>query len=253
MLPLVFGAITLPAQYLIEGQIENYVNFIFSNHDTIQINNVSFSPNNKRNEKLKQHISTYDTYLQEFYGTENELRQNLLTSKFQAYCQEQISASPDGLGNMFCLYRSKFSYTQETAIFQKVYDELQSPHTKSNYHSSLGKLINIHEFDSLNTMANWSLWLLLLSIGINIILVWNLIKNRKGSKQVLPNLDQLTSKEREVLDLITANKSNKDISSMMFVSDATVKTHINNIYRKLNVNSRKQVIELYKSQKSTPV
>jgi DNA-binding NarL/FixJ family response regulator len=53
---------------------------------------------------------------------------------------------------------------------------------------------------------------------------------------------QLTEKELEVLSLIANDYKNKEISSKLCVSELTVKTHINNIFKKLNVNNRMQAI-----------
>jgi LuxR family maltose regulon positive regulatory protein len=46
----------------------------------------------------------------------------------------------------------------------------------------------------------------------------------------------------EVLALIDAGKSNRRIARVLFVADSTIKTHINNIYRKLEVRSRTQAL-----------
>jgi len=58
-------------------------------------------------------------------------------------------------------------------------------------------------------------------------------------------INSLSQQEKKVLDLILQNKTNKEIASEMFVSLSTVKTHINNLYKKLKVASRDEVISLY--------
>jgi two-component system NarL family response regulator len=50
----------------------------------------------------------------------------------------------------------------------------------------------------------------------------------------------LTSREIEVLKRIVAGRSNKEIASDLFISEATVKTHINSILGKLGVTDRTQ-------------
>ena len=50
----------------------------------------------------------------------------------------------------------------------------------------------------------------------------------------------LTNREIEVLKLIVAGKSNKDIGNDLSISEATVKTHINSILGKLGVSDRTQ-------------
>jgi LuxR family maltose regulon positive regulatory protein len=54
--------------------------------------------------------------------------------------------------------------------------------------------------------------------------------------------EPLRERELEVLALIAAGKSNKEIAGTLFVSMGTVKTHINNLYRKLDVGSRTQAV-----------
>ena len=50
----------------------------------------------------------------------------------------------------------------------------------------------------------------------------------------------LTARELDVLRLIVAGKSNKEIGSHLHISEATVKTHINNLLGKLGVSDRTQ-------------
>jgi LuxR family maltose regulon positive regulatory protein len=54
--------------------------------------------------------------------------------------------------------------------------------------------------------------------------------------------EPLSERELEVLQLIAAGKTNRQISSDLFVSVGTVKTHINNAYRKLDAHSRTQAL-----------
>ncbi|NPV90003.1 MAG: response regulator transcription factor [Firmicutes bacterium] len=53
-------------------------------------------------------------------------------------------------------------------------------------------------------------------------------------------LEQLTSREREVLKLIGQGDSNRDIAETLFISEKTVKNHITNILRKLGAKDRTQ-------------
>lgn len=54
----------------------------------------------------------------------------------------------------------------------------------------------------------------------------------------------LTNRETEVLNLLISGLSNADIGKAMFISEGTAKTHIHNIYQKLGVNSRFQLMNL---------
>ncbi len=54
--------------------------------------------------------------------------------------------------------------------------------------------------------------------------------------------DGLTDREAEVLSLIAAGLSNKEIAQRLYVSEVTVKTHINRIFAKTHSRDRAQVI-----------
>lgn len=53
----------------------------------------------------------------------------------------------------------------------------------------------------------------------------------------------LSSRELEVLDLMSLGYSNKEIASQLFVSPNTVKTHLSSIFEKLNVGKRLQAVD----------
>jgi LuxR family maltose regulon positive regulatory protein len=55
-------------------------------------------------------------------------------------------------------------------------------------------------------------------------------------------LDPLSDREMEVLQLIAAGLSNREIAERLVVAVSTVKTHINHIYRKLDVSKRTQAV-----------
>jgi len=54
--------------------------------------------------------------------------------------------------------------------------------------------------------------------------------------------DDLTPREAEVLRLIAAGKSNREIARALFVSEATVKTHVNRIFAKTGSRDRGQAV-----------
>ncbi|MGI9195796.1 MAG: response regulator transcription factor [Candidatus Nanopelagicus sp.] len=56
--------------------------------------------------------------------------------------------------------------------------------------------------------------------------------------------EQLTSREIEVLRYLSADKSIEQIGKILHISKNTMKTHLRNIYRKLEVNDRKQAAKI---------
>jgi two-component system, NarL family, nitrate/nitrite response regulator NarL len=50
--------------------------------------------------------------------------------------------------------------------------------------------------------------------------------------------EHLSTREREILDLLARGASAPDIAAKLYLSTATVKTHLHNLYRKLDVSDR---------------
>ncbi|MGW2033206.1 MULTISPECIES: response regulator [Streptomyces] len=68
-----------------------------------------------------------------------------------------------------------------------------------------------------------------------------------------PDLDVLTSREVEVLRLTARGLSNLEIADRLFISEATVKTHLNRTMTKLDLGSRAQAVVLaYETGLVTP-
>lgn len=55
-------------------------------------------------------------------------------------------------------------------------------------------------------------------------------------------LNYLTNREEEVLELLTNGITYKGVAAKLFISETTVKTHVNNIFQKLQVNDRTQAV-----------
>ena len=61
--------------------------------------------------------------------------------------------------------------------------------------------------------------------------------------------NQLSDREMEILKEVVKGYNHHDIAEKLFISPNTVRTHINNIYKKLHLNSRSQVMNLaYKNK-----
>jgi DNA-binding NarL/FixJ family response regulator len=57
----------------------------------------------------------------------------------------------------------------------------------------------------------------------------------------------ISERESEVLSLLAAGHSNQEIADRLFVSTNTVKTHLNNLYQKLEVSRRGQAVDKARS------
>jgi LuxR family transcriptional regulator, maltose regulon positive regulatory protein len=60
--------------------------------------------------------------------------------------------------------------------------------------------------------------------------------------ELIARSSALTPKEREVLELLARNLSNKEIGLTMNIHEDTVKWHVKNLFAKLSAGTRKQVV-----------
>ena len=60
----------------------------------------------------------------------------------------------------------------------------------------------------------------------------------ESSRDLDPELDQLTQREREVLRLLARGYAYKEIASQLFISVKTVETHVSSVLRKLQLSNR---------------
>lgn len=69
---------------------------------------------------------------------------------------------------------------------------------------------------------------------------WQTTIKTSHKKELPPDL--LTTKEKEVLEMVANGASNKQIADKLFVKEVTVKTHLNSIFKKLKVTNRTQAV-----------
>lgn len=229
----------------IQWRVRNYVNFIFNNQDTILLDNVSFTSGRPENQKLEKYTDRYDTYWAKHCGTDNTRQQEMLTTKYQEYCLAEIEGNDGALANTFLLASSQMDITAFPDAFDKVVNELKKSSVRPTYHSTLNEVVQLYSYRSLEERLNGWKYLAIAAILLNMIGVALYLKKRKAKSS--SSLSALTKKETEVLTLIKAQKTNKEIAAELFVSEATIKTHINNVYRKLQVNSRQEALRYLNS------
>ena len=130
-------------------------------------------------------------------------------------------------------YYSELSERLETkypnTIFTKLYqEEIATDQQLASQKSPSGSL------------WKWILGgLLALSILLNVFLM--IRQNSVQKKHREKSLEKLTAQEQKIVDEILKDKTNKEIASDLFISVSTVKTHINNLYKKLNATSREEI------------
>lgn len=96
--------------------------------------------------------------------------------------------------------------------------------------------------------------MLLVMVGLLLSMLWVRIEKHKtqiildeiknsGKKDtdiINDKVNLLTNRQREIFDLIIKGKSNQEIMDDLFIELSTLKTHINHIYKTLEIANRKE-------------
>ncbi|MBN1388597.1 MAG: helix-turn-helix transcriptional regulator [Bacteroidales bacterium] len=90
---------------------------------------------------------------------------------------------------------------------------------------------------------SWLIVIIAGSVMLSIILTMYLYSRLKKKNNKNP-LSELTIQERKVFNLLKQGKSNKEIAEECSVSVSTIKSHVNSIYSKLDVRSRRDILDI---------
>jgi DNA-binding NarL/FixJ family response regulator len=84
----------------------------------------------------------------------------------------------------------------------------------------------------------------LLAPAVTRRLIERYVRRRSADTSLAARFQQLTDRELEVLKLLTRGLSNAEIGAQLFLSAATVKTHVTRLLAKLHVRDRVQAVVL---------
>lgn len=65
--------------------------------------------------------------------------------------------------------------------------------------------------------------------------------------------NNISIREKELLVLMIEGKSNKEIEDILFISSNTVRNHVYNIYQKLNIRKRVQLLKMFETEHNHPI
>ena len=176
----------------------------------------------------KQRHIIFSNYLKEIQNYSTSFHEPLV--ELYAY---QLYSNRKSFGRKFYLEDLKKSDYYNNLLHQ----------LKTNYpHSAYTKQFELDlQKDSPkkeNTFILYGILTILgISIGINILF----FKKNRAKKKTVQYKDILSTQEQKVFELMHQGLSNKEIAEKLFISLSTVKSHINTIYSKLGITSRKEI------------
>ncbi len=222
-------------------------NFILSNNDSLffQKSDTPFSAYTNTNnsdkewQQLKKFIGKQDT------GIHN---QTIYLNEIRNYTKDSLKILAIKLLSIKEL-KDKNLLKKDISLNPKYYsnllEELKLSEINASEYMFLEKELVFHHLESvenkyaISRVINFILGFLLLGI----IIFFFSFKNTKSKKKN----SELSKQELNVKKLILEGKSNKDIAEDLFISLSTVKTHITNIYSKLNVSNRTELLAKFKN------
>lgn len=73
--------------------------------------------------------------------------------------------------------------------------------------------------------------------------------NAESKTSPVSETSNLSAREKEVLECLVDGKGNKDIAEILYISTETVKSHVKNIFKKLNVKNRVEAVRVAHNKK----
>ena len=125
-------------------------------------------------------------------------------------------------------------------------------------------IFNVDQYSSLATkIYNRSISEDIFSIVVCLLLLHFFIKERQPQEEKPQEQDaslliqnfcrihQFTQRETEIFALLLSHQTNQEIADQLFLSLGTVKTHVHNIFIKLEIKKRTQIMILFEKYKET--
>jgi len=113
-------------------------------------------------------------------------------------------------------------------------------------------LLRLFEYNMFLRELSLERYAIVVAVIFLVLGIWagkHIFASKKGEKneEALQHTDSdqfgLSSREKEVLAMLALGLSNQEIADKLFVSLNTVKTHLSNIYMKLDVKRRTQAVK----------
>ncbi|GGX10301.1 response regulator transcription factor [Aquimarina muelleri] len=226
------------------NKIKNFELFILSKNDTIFFNKgkklfdkqTSDNIANREWKKLKKFEARYENLTSDF-----DPKQYLIETK--GYVKDSLQillVKLIGIKRLDDQNLLEKDVRKNPDYYTSLLKELKSSELDPSTYVYLENKLRFIDQKIVNKKYNISIWIN--GIAFLIIALLSFIYIRSVKKQKKTNEIPLSNQEKVIKDLIISGKSNKEIANELFISLSTVKTHITNIYNKLNISSRQDLL-----------
>jgi len=234
-----------PASLIIGGKDENHLFFISNNKSDILIKSntknslfgdikiIGFTP-----AKMVTEINKMVCFVDTVNFNSSSLKRELMEDALDDKLRNIADTCSFPLVALYAIYKSHFEIDIEKnrSYYTRFIDKWSGK--DSPYFTEFKKKIPSEQKE-----RNYSYLFAIAGLFIGVILTILFLKRKQKSTNPL---QILTIQERKIFTLLQNEKSNKEISEQLNISLSTVKSHVNNIFSKLNIKSRREVLNFEK-------
>lgn len=231
---------------LLDTTLREFRSFILSNEDKLEFTNgiSRFSGYSTTNEADKewQKLKKYEE--QRAAGVEENPKAYLAETR--SYTKDSLQILLVKLLSIKTLDEKKLldkDIRENAEFYMDLLEKLRESDIEPATYAYLENKIRAVHQDIIERKYQMSLVMNFLGFSGIVGLLFVVFRMQKKSK-ITPSVP-LSRQEENVKDLILQGKSNKEIAAELFISMSTVKTHTSNIYSKLGVANRKDLIQKY--------
>lgn len=229
-----------PATLIIGGKNENHFFLLANCYSNIQLYNHSSLPpfknvtftNSKENSTF-QLISQIVFEADSIAAESSASKRMLIEEQMQKVLLSIADTSNSFLVSLFAIYQSKFESNYTSNIdFYKSY--IKKWNTQNNaYFKAFTKQLNFN---------NKTIFIVIGAISTFIFIIMGFFLGKRGFKN--RKIKKLSIQERKIYELLQQGATNQEISNDFNIGLSTVKSHVSSIYSKLNVKSRKEILNM---------
>lgn len=230
------------ASIIIGGKEENHFFIVANKASKIEIfnNNKTFSDVTFKSDVKNKIIDKVDDIVKLIDSTNysaTRVKSEFVTNAFNEQLRKIADTCSYPLVSLYALQKSKYEVDidNNTGYYQNFIEKWKNEDSEyfKTFKSKVPKRKNAFDSRILIALS------ILLSFGLGFFINGKIRK--RPHKQTLA-LKTLSVQERKIYALLKAGKSNKEISDDLNIGISTVKSHVSSIYQKLNVKSRKEII-----------
>ena len=250
--------ITNASHLLKQCDKSNSIVFIANGTDTVHfaLNDLnqmfcSFKSSRLENVAIHKIDSVQEVLLSQLQNTKSDSQRNMLFKTYFKELQKFSITLNEPLAELYSynLYANKKSFARDlyledlesSSYYSGLSKRLQKSYPNSRYLSEYENDIKQYNVNFTDNSSNIIIISLSSVLLLSLILNFYLIQKKKVKSSKINYKEILSTQEQNVFELMQKGLSNKEIAEQLFVSISTIKSHINNIYAKLKISSRKDI------------